>query len=220
MKTIAVIYVVSSEGVYSQDHLTPYQTDRCYFKLYATDTQLKEITNAEEAAVVIPLVLEQIKKAAGDGVSVVLLHAFGEFHEAKAATNIPVLSLGVPTLFNASMLCRNAFTIINSVDNTVDIFEGMLADYNLMHRYKRSKKSVGLSPLEIKRASRNEVIERLIKIASVNIEEQGIDTFTLGCTSFGGFGKPLEKALRQAYPEKGIIVLDPVEFTLNLAKAI
>ena len=220
MKKVAVLYVVNSDGLFDQSYLDQYQSEDCFFKFYATDTDLKEITNAAEAEIVIPKVFAKIKEAADDGVDYILLYAFGELPGAKDIVNTPVISLGIPTLFTAYMLCKKSFTIINSVNSSTAIFEDTLKEHGLISKYKRANQAANFSPLQLKKNQKEDIISRLVEIASIDIEEQGIDTFTLGCGHFCGFAKPLEQELKQKYPEKSIIVLDPVEFTMNLVKAL
>ncbi len=130
------------------------------------------------------------------------------------------MAVGTPTNFMASMLCCNRFTIINSVPGTIELFESQLKKHGLMSRYHRSNQTLELSPRQIKASPKKEILNRLIKIASVDIEQHNIDTFTLGCTTFTGFAKPLEKALRKCYPDKTITILDPVEFSFHLVRTL
>ncbi|PIQ42401.1 MAG: hypothetical protein COV52_05100 [Gammaproteobacteria bacterium CG11_big_fil_rev_8_21_14_0_20_46_22] len=61
MKTVSVLSVTNNPDIVQQSQLDPYSSSDCQFKVAYTPTELREITSQEEANIVLPLALDQLK---------------------------------------------------------------------------------------------------------------------------------------------------------------
>jgi len=219
MKTISVILPINNPAMLSQPDLQPYQSEDCHFQLSYVDTELKELNSVEDAAKVMPLVLDRIVEAERAKAAAVIVYAFGDVavKEGKSLVSIPVMGLGKSATHMASLLCRNAYTIIPGQLSHNAFIKDLVAEENLQQKFKLAKHSVRMNPSELK--NNPVTLERLIEAASAEIIEQNIDTFTLGCGCFIGVAKPLEQALRKQH-KKAITVVDPVTVPFNIAQAL
>lgn len=219
MKTIAVILPINNPDILSQADLDAYQTDSHFFQVHYVDTSLREIKTMDEVAIVLPLTIQKIQETERQGASLAIVFAFGDLGiaEAKKLVSIPVIALGKPAIHLASVLCRHRFTVIPGMLAHTGFIGDMVHEDHLEDKYIEASSSPEITPAEIRKDPL--LLEKLIAVADVEIQEKGVDTFTLGCGSFIGIGKRLELAL-QAKHQRPIIVLDPVKMAFNIAKSV
>jgi Asp/Glu/hydantoin racemase len=219
MKTIAIILPVNNPDMLDQQALQPYQSAEYRFKLYYVDTHLRELTNVIEAATVLSLVLQKIQQAEQEGASAVIVYAFGDLgiKEAKGFTSIPVMGLGKSAIHMASMLCRNRYTVIPSMIGHYGFIEEMIFEEGLGRKFVPASRGVEINPAQLK--GNPAVLNKLIEVASYEIEQNGVDTFTLGCGCFVNVAKPMAEALSTKY-HRAITVIDPVETPFAVVKTL
>jgi allantoin racemase len=191
----------------------------CHFQLSYVDTKFKELNTEEDAAQVIPLVLQNIVEAERAGASAVIVYAFGDVgvKEGKYLVSIPVMGLGKAATHMASLLCRNRYTIIPGQLAHNSFIAALVAEENLEHNFILASHAIHMNPAELK--GNPLTLKRLIEAASAEIIEKNIDTFTLACGGFIGVAKPLEHELRKLH-DKPIIVIDPVDVPFKVAMAL
>jgi Asp/Glu/hydantoin racemase len=78
-----------------------------------------------------------------------------------------------------------------------------------------AKNSPEVSPAQIR--SDKKMLEKLVILASKEIQENNIDSFTLGCGSFIDIAKKLQNILRKEFGPS-IHVVDPVAITFDFVK--
>ncbi|MCC2624444.1 MAG: hydantoin racemase [Burkholderiales bacterium] len=217
-KTVAVI-VINDPDMINQDDFVTYQTSECYFKVYHIDKTRKEYNTAAEGAEARSLVIKKICEVEKDGVSAAVVHAFADVgvEEARKLVSIPVISLASSCIHMASMLCRNYFTVIIGLLSFNESILPIIDKEGLNNKFIPVSNEIGLSAAQLKNDPR--VLPRLIDIASFEIANNKVDTFTLGCGFFFGYAKLLEKELRKKFKQP-IIVIDPVALPLKLASAL
>jgi Asp/Glu/hydantoin racemase len=76
---------------------------------------------------------------------------------------------------------------------------------------------LGLSPVQIK--TDPSLLEKMLQVASYEIENNAVDTFVLGCGCFVGRSNELQQQLRLKY-NKSITVVDLVGITFAVAAAL
>jgi len=218
LKTVAII-VLNDPDMINQNDFIPYQTSDCYFKVYHIDKTRKEYNTAAEGAEALSLVVKKICEVEKDGVSAAVVHAFGDIgvEEARKLVSIPVMSLANSCIHMASMLCRNYFTVIIGLLSFNESIQPVIDKEGLSNKFIPVSSEIGLSAAKLKDDPR--IPQRLIDIASFEIENNKVDTFTLGCGFFFGYAKPLEKELRKRF-KRPITVIDPIALPLQLAAAI
>jgi allantoin racemase len=219
MKTIAVILPINNPDILSQADLDSYQTDNHYFQVHYVDTSLREIKTMDEAAIVLPLTIQKIQETERQGASLAIVFAFGDLGiaEAKHLVSIPIMGLGKPAIHLASVLCRHRFTVIPGMLVHTGFIADMIREDHLEDKYIETSSSPEITPAEIRKDPL--LLEKLIAAADLEIQEKGVDTFTLGCGSFIGIGKRLERALQTKY-QGPIIVVDPVKMAFDIAKSL
>lgn len=216
MKTVQIIMAINNHDMLNDGDLESYQTADCHFKISYPDTHLKELTNMEEVNEVMPSVMANIKQAAKEKASVMIIFAFGDFilKETQDLVAVPVMGLGRVAIPVASALCRNFYTVIPSLINSNDFIQPMVKGLHAEHNFILTEAAVGLGPAELK--GNPVVLKRLIEIASLMIEKHNVDTFTLGCGGFIGVANQLENELRKLH-HKPITVVDPVATAFRVA---
>jgi len=219
MKTISVILPLNNQEMLNQTDLEPYQSNNHYFKLSYIDTPLKELNNIIDASTVVPLVLQKIQGVAHEGVAAVIVYAFGDVgvKEARGLVSIPIMGLGKSAVHMASMLCRHRYTILPSMLNHNAFIEELVFEEGLQRKFIPASHSIELSPMQLRKNSA--VLEKLVEVATIEYQEKGIDTFTLGCGCFINVAKKLEAALREKL-QQPITVIDPVDVPFNLIKSL
>ena len=80
----------------------------------------------------------------------------------------------------------------------------------------RAKNAPEISPAQIR--GDKKILDKLVMLASREIRENNIDTFTLGCGSFIGIAKPLQDLLRKEFGND-INVVDPIAITFDFVKS-
>lgn len=220
MKTVAIVMCYHNESMLVQDDLNEYQTDQCFYRLYYSDTPLKELNTKEDADLALPYVLQSVKKAEEEGACAVLIFSFGEvaIQEARSLVSIPVMAMGKVATLMAAELCRNKFTILPGLLIHNNFISDMVKSMGLDSKHQLSDHEVGLAPSEVKQSS--DALALLFKAACKEINEHGTDTFTIGCTCFMGLAQPLQKKLRSQYPGRSITVVDPGEAALMVAASL
>lgn len=218
MKTVAII-VLNDPDMIGQNDFIPYQTNECYFKVYHIDKTRKEYNTAAEGAEALSLVIKKVYEVEKDGVSAVVVHTFGDvgIEESRKLVSIPVMNLGNPCIHMASMICRGYYTVIIGLLSFNESIVPIIDKEGLRNKFIPVSHEIGLSAAQLKNHPR--VMERLIDIASFEIENNKVDTFTLGCGFFFGYAQPLEQELRQRF-KQAITVIDSISFPLRLAAAI
>lgn len=216
MKTIQIIMAINNHDMLNDSDLENYQTADCHFKISYPDTHLRELKNAEDVNEVMPSVMNNIKKAAHEKASAMIIYAFGDFilNETRALVSVPVMGLGRVAIPVASALCRNAFTVIPSLLNSNDFIQPMVKALHADHNFVLTEEEVGLGPAELK--GNPVAFKRLVEIASNSIEKYNVDTFTLGCGGFINVANQLEQELRKLH-QKPITVVDPVATAFRVA---
>lgn len=219
MKTISVILPINNPQMLSQEDLQTYQNEDYYFKLSYINTYLKELNSASDVAEILPLVIEKIQAAEKEQASAVIVYAFGDvgIKEGKELVAIPVMGLGKPAVHIASVLCRNAYTIIPAQIAHNTFIEALVKEESLQHKFVPASYSVQLNPAQIR--GNPVVLDKLLEVASAEISEKNVDTFTLACGSFIGMAKPLERELKKRH-KKSIIVIDPIKIPFRIAMTL
>lgn len=220
MKTVAIVMCYRNEDMLVQGDLSKYQTDKCSYRLYYSDTPLKELNTKEDSDLALPYVLTSVKKAEEDGSCAVLIFSFGEvaIHEARNLVSIPVMSMGKIATLMAAELCRKKFTILPGLLIHNKFISDMVKNMGLDSKHQLSEHEVGLAPSEVKQSS--DALDLLLKAACEEINKYDTDVFTIGCTCFIGLAEPLQKKLRIQYPGRAITVVDPVEVALMMAAGL
>ena len=216
MKTVQVIMAINNHEMLSEIDLEPYQSTDCRFTISYPDTHLRELTNAADVEEIMPSVMENIRRAATEKASAIIIFAFGDFilEETRDLVSVPVMGLGRIAIPVASDLCRNFYTVIPSLANSNAFIEPMVQNLHVDHNFIITEQAVNLGPAELK--GNPLALERLIKIASDGVEKHNIDTFTLGCGGFIGVANTLEQELRRLHG-KPVTVVDPIETTFRVA---
>jgi Asp/Glu/hydantoin racemase len=93
----------------------------------------------------------------------------------------------------------------------------LVNEENLNQKFVPASYAVEENPANLK--NNPTAFSRLVEAASKEITENKVDTFTLGCGGFIGMAKPLEKELQKRHG-KSIIVIDPIEISLSISKAL
>jgi len=214
MMKITVINPNTSQSM--TDHL-----DRELKKIKRDDTELEvtcpdrgpiTIESAYDEAYAIPPTLELVKKANDEGQDTVILACFSDpgLEAAKEISEIPVVGIEESTLHVAAML-GNKFTILTTLK------ERIAAKTNDVKRFGLESSLASVRALEMTVAETDEypekAQERIFEVARIAIEEDGAETFALGCAGMAGYAKPVEEKL-------GAVVLDPSSVALKIAEAI
>lgn len=217
MKEISVIMLVNNREIFNEQDLECYQTPDCHFRLSYPDTTLKQLNTAADVEVVFPLIMKMIEEADKTS-SAIILYGFGDLaiEEVNIRTSLPAMSLGRIAIHIASAVCRNKFTVIPGHLEHNGFIEGLVKSQGLDSNFVSCHNAIKMDPADIR--SNPLLLERLISVANIEIEQYGVDTFTLGCGSFVGVAKKLQKRLREIH-RKPIIVVDPIETTFNVAKS-
>jgi len=211
---ITVINPNTSESM--TDHL-----DRELKKIKRDDTELEvicpdrgpiTIESAYDEAYAIPPTLELVKEANEKGQDAVILACFSDpgLEAAKEISEIPVVGIEESTLHVAAML-GNKFTILTTLKERVASKE------NDVKRFGLESKLASVRALEMTVAETDEkpemAQERIFEVAKTAIEEDGAETFALGCAGMAGYAKPVEEKL-------GAVVLDPASVALKITEAL
>ncbi len=209
---------VNNRGILNKIDLEPYQSHNCTFNIIYPQTPLIELNTEEDIKQVTPEVLRSINMAASEGAAAIIIYAFGDvaIQEASQFLQVPIFGLGKLAIHIASIICRNAFTVLPAQLDHNGFIEAMIKEENLERKFNLATNSVTANPSQI-RENVESVLRKLIAIADIEIAK-GIDTFTLGCGSFIGITKPLETKLRQMHPNKAIKVVDPISTALKIAE--
>lgn len=216
MKKIAVILPINNADILRQSDLLPFQSTDYFFELHYVDTYLRELNTADEVGLVSKLTFEKAEQVVSDNAAAVIIYAFGEFgfeKELEEKLSVSVVTLGAKAIQEASHLSQKKFTILPGMLTHNGFLEGFVSGLKLQkNNYQMAKSSPEVSPAQI-RSDKN-MLGKLTVLASKEIQENNIDTFTLGCGSFIGLAKPLQDILQKEFGST-IHVVDPVLITFN-----
>ena len=196
--------------------LDEYNTSDVYYQFHTVDTDLKELTTAEEAEQVRQLTIKKAEQVKAEGVSAIIICAFGELgvKELKDAIGVPIMALGPEAIKQASRLSKKNFTIISGMLEHNEFWQPMIDELNVSENYVVSKHSPNMTPIEIRKDP--DLIDKLVEVAGNEITNNKIDSFTLGCGSFIGVAPKLEKRLQTKFGPH-IHVVDPIKITFEHA---
>lgn len=217
MKTIAVILPINNPDILKQADLDSYQSKETFFKVHYVNTHLKELMTADDVAQVSALTIEKAEQVVKEGASAIVIFAFGEFgfeKELQKKLSTLVVTLGSAAINKASSFSKKKFTILPGMLSHNAFLEDMVLKMQ-KNNYTPATYSPESSPAQIR--GDKKILEKLIAIASKEIQENNVDAFTLGCGSFIGISAPLQTALQKAFGT-GIYVVDPITTTFEFVK--
>ena len=222
MKRVSIILPVNNKEMISQQDFAPYQTEQCHYDLSYADTDLKELNSVADGEAVIQPTIDKVIAAEQSGAEAAIVFCFGDIaiKEASQQVNIPVLGTGKYAIHVAAEICNKKYTILPGKAAHNDFIQIVIQETGLTNKFVLAKHGVDLFPSEI-RNNPELTVERLYHIACQEIDENEVDTFTLGCTCFMGMAKPLQAKLQTHYQDqKKIMVIDPAEIALSIASAL
>ena len=153
MRIIAVILPINNPDILKQSDLEPYQSNDVNFRLSYVDTQLREINTAEEAEVLLPLVVKKIQEAEHEGADAVIVYAFAEFGvtETEDIVKIPVMALGKAAIHEARNLSSKKFTVLPGMLAHNEFLKTMIETEKLGDNYVPAIHSPEVTPAEIRK---------------------------------------------------------------------
>jgi allantoin racemase len=169
------------------------------------------IEAAYDEALAAPYIIEEVKKAEGEGFDAVSLDCAMDtaVRAAREAVRIPVTSAGEASYLLAMNLCRR-FSVVTVMKSTADDIKENICKYGFEGRVA-SVRSAEVPVLDLNDEER--ALKGILKEARKAIEIEKAEAIVLGCTGMSSLTKRLQKELN-------VPVIDPAVASLKLAEVL
>jgi allantoin racemase len=165
-----------------------------------------------DVAMCTPWLLEEIRKAEGEGFDAVIVLCMADpaLHAAREVSSIPVIGVG-ETSFLLAIALGHRFSIMEPMKTGVAMHRQVLLSYGL-DRFLASVRVLDLTVEEIW-ADKEKLREALLREGKKAIEEDSADVIVPGCGFMSGMAKEIEKEL-------GVPVIDPWAAAIRFAEML
>jgi allantoin racemase len=172
----------------------------------------ESIESEYDEEVAAPFVLQEVRKAEAEGFDGVILFCFGNSasNAAREAVSIPIIGLGEAAQFLATLL-GDRFSILSTISNALPRLRRKARAMGLDHRLA----SVRAINIPVLSEDEEEVKQALLREGKKVIED-GADVIVLGCGTFFGVEKQLEKALGVPVIHCALAALKVMELLVRL----
>jgi len=161
----------------------------------------------------VPGTLKVVKKAAGEKYDAIIIGCYGDpgIQAAREIVDIPVIGPGESSMLIACLL-GYSFSIVTILESVVAPLRELSIRLGVSSRLA-SIRAIGVPVLEL--ASREGVMEHMIRTGQQAKEEDGADVLILGCMTMAFLD-----VSRELQGKLGIPVVNPVQSSLKIAETL
>lgn len=200
------------------------ESDREYFKKYASENTVVDITNIEKGPKTIesqkdesdciPGILEILKKNNGkyDGFIINCFLGPG-VEEGRKAVDVPVISPGEVSFYMASLLCDN-FGVVSPMEEVGRIVKTMVHKIGLENKFAGvSELNLGVDDLLMNpKDTKKKIISSIRKLT----DDLNAEAIIFGCTGLVSFAEDIKSEIDVPLIEPSATSLKVLELLINL----
>lgn len=177
-----------------------------------------EITSADDEKAVTPSIIDAVIDSEKKDADAIIVYCFGEpgVEEARSKVNIPVFGIASPAMHMAAQLGKY-FSVIASVEAHCPLIDKLADQFGLLSKMKPAR-SIDISPDKL--VDSDEILfSRIIALTKKSIEDDGVDTFVLGCGSMQSKAESIKKLIKEKLGYD-VAVVDPLPTAIHFLNAV